>query len=74
VNEWNELIVTEFRGLRGGSYVQPDWDMGAWERDFNDPTLESSIVGFRVGLVPEPATLILLSMGAALIARRCKGG
>jgi len=50
VYEWNEQIVNRSnRGLRGGSFAKGPEDLAAAFRDFDDPTEEGEIWGFRLG-------------------------
>jgi formylglycine-generating enzyme required for sulfatase activity len=78
VFQWNEAkLLGTSRGTRGGC-----WDYGfdtvlsASARDYDVPSLEQSIEGFRVAsvaTVPEPGSFALLAAGAAgllLWARR----
>ena len=52
--EWNEAVLIDaFRGLRGGAYYQ-DTAGAAWTRYFDNPSFESSGIGFRVANVSEP--------------------
>jgi len=72
VIEWNEALIGSDRGVRGGSFgcsndsplassfrysVAPWWG-GSWT------------VGFRVASVPEPASAVLLLLGAGVFKRR----
>jgi sulfatase modifying factor 1 len=78
--EWNEDVFdSSARGLRGGSYNTPVWvgdgtvhSLSSEYRYGAGPTWETSGAGFRVALVPEPATINLLALcaAAAMIRRR----
>jgi len=74
VYEWNESVrVGKYRGLRGGSFYDftlSGADLHANWRRFNSPTTEFAYFGFRVVQVPEPAGLVLLSLGCFGILRR----
>jgi hypothetical protein len=69
--EWNEAKVTLFaRGLRGGAWSTTSFVQQAWFRvGANFPSGES--IGFRVAMVPEPGTLLLVAMASlGLLLRR----
>ncbi len=72
--EWNEaVIVGSYRGLRGGSVLDVDYDLHAADRYYDFyPSYEDNVIGFRVAEVPEPGTVGLLGLGmlAALRKRR----
>ena len=72
LSEWNEaVIVTSFRGVRGGSYGLPSDFMPASDRFVKPPAAESIITGFRVASVPEPSSGLLGAFGMlALMQRR----
>jgi formylglycine-generating enzyme len=75
VFEWNEAIVQGSRGWRGGSWFHGEWYLSAADRNFADyVTYESDTIGFRITIVPEPSTFVLLGIGALslLIAWRRK--
>lgn len=71
--EWNDA-VTDFSGLRGGSWLNNDRNMqSSYRTDSVAPTVEGGNIGFRVATVPEPSTYALLLMtgaGALWWARR----
>ena len=69
--EWNEtLIAYSYRGARGGSFFANDgFTLASNHRHFMYPDDEWWTVGFRVASVPEPATLILLSLGGLVLRR-----
>jgi formylglycine-generating enzyme required for sulfatase activity len=68
--EWNEAIVGSDRGVRGGGFLSiPDW-LAASIRGSNDPTDESNHLGFRVAMIPEPSTGLLLTAGLLGLALR----
>ncbi len=76
VFQWNEtLFGGSFRNLGGGAWDSLSEKLSSSERNGFDPTREFDILGFRVALVPEPAScsLALLAFGGlvALAARRC---
>ena len=69
--EWNETVVGPNRSYRGGSYAYYDYGLSSSCRYDDDPYDESGNMGFRVASVPEPATILLLSLGGlALIKKR----
>ncbi|MDD5326388.1 MAG: SUMF1/EgtB/PvdO family nonheme iron enzyme [Phycisphaerae bacterium] len=73
--EWNETLVDgSSRGLRGGGYDN-DWyvPLGTLQsafRNYADPTYENKKAGFRIAEVPEPCSLVLLSMGGLALLRK----
>ena len=75
VFEWNEEIVnTPDRGIRGGWFNSGPTDMAASTRGATFAEQES--IGFRVAMVPEPSTALLLASGLAALAvgrRRMSG-
>jgi formylglycine-generating enzyme len=67
VSEWNESIINPpTRGLRGGSFYDNWWYMLSSTRgDYGVTSLyEYSPIGFRVGNVPEPGSIVLLGVSA----------
>jgi sulfatase modifying factor 1 len=74
--EWNEALIDMmsngyYRGIRGGSYGSAGIILGSSGRGGNPPSLEDSLVGFRVAsIVPEPASLVLLGLGGLLIRKK----
>jgi len=75
VFEWNETIVYDScRGVRGGSYDNLDYDLCSYARpdydDYYNPYNEGYGIGFRVASIPEPATLLLLTLGGLFLRKR----
>ena len=78
--EWNETpnpYIVAYRGLRGGSFDGYNaFGAGGVDSlhasDWNGyyPTIESHSIGFRVSSVPEPCSLVLLSLGGLMLRRR----
>ena len=69
--EWNEYIdkSISFSAVRGGSWL------GGWPSSANwdlvSPTIENSIIGFRVASIPEPSSFLFGTIaGVGLLARR----
>lgn len=58
-----------YRGIRGGSYGSYDDYLSSSRRGFDHP-FGNSYTGFRVASVPEPATMVLLVFGAAILRRK----
>jgi len=72
--EWNEALIGSSRGLRGGSWFNIEFDLRSSRRSGNNPTDERVNVGFRVASpIPEPASALLLTLGAPLLLRRRRG-
>ena len=82
--EWNETINGGARGLRGGSFISRydfygnayGYGMYSSCRVSTVPPLTgvSAELGFRVVQIPEPTTLVLLSLGGLAMIRRRKRG
>ena len=74
VQEWNEGIPSESwlsRGRRGGDYSVIDDNMHASYRGTGNPADEHLARGFRLGEVPEPATLLIMAAaGLPLLLKR----
>ena len=70
--EWNEAFIESYRGLRGGSFIGYGSSLRAAYRIDSLPSLEVSVIGFRVSEVPEPATVAILMLGGIGILRRRK--
>ena len=72
--EWDEAVISGYRGLRGGSFNDTGNSLHASSRDdrYADPAHEVNNVGFRVSEVPEPATIVMLALGSVGILRRKK--
>jgi formylglycine-generating enzyme required for sulfatase activity len=75
VYEWNDTAIRpNTRGLRGGSFEDPNTSSLGWTFDgANSPYDQSSSIGFRVAFViPEPATygLVAIAMLAFGLLRR----
>lgn len=62
VSEWSDAVISGTkRGLRGGSWRTGPLEMRSLDRTSNDPTFESSTIGFRI--VPEPSSSVLVMLG-----------
>ncbi|MGA2916399.1 MAG: SUMF1/EgtB/PvdO family nonheme iron enzyme [Sedimentisphaerales bacterium] len=72
--EWNEtLIDSSYHGIRGGSYNTnggPGYYLISSTRSYVTTYNEDPTVGFRVASVPEPATLLLLSLGVVMLRKK----
>ncbi len=63
--EWTEAVSgSTQRGRRGGSYNWEYKTLRASARMGANPAGTSQSIGFRVGIVPEPSTAVLLGIGA----------
>ena len=70
--EWNDARVSgPYRGQRGGDFDTPRQALRAWYHyTVGEPSVEYSRVGFRIVVIPEPATLSLLALGGLAMIRR----
>lgn len=69
--EWTETLIGDSsRRVRGGSWGHVASCLGAsYDGSYCDPDYENSVIGFRIASVPEPATLLLLGLGAVMLRR-----
>jgi formylglycine-generating enzyme required for sulfatase activity len=66
VLEWNEAIIAgSRRGLRGDGFLGVPSYVAASFRAAQPGTLEQHNIGFRVAMIPEPTTALLLAVGIA---------
>ena len=68
--EWTEALIVDggFRVQRGGAYSFVPGDLAASIERLGTPTDEVDFVGFRVAMVPEPGTGLLLMVGMLTLA------
>jgi len=72
VYEWNETLVATsplLRGTRGGSFTSSPFFLEAAFSSSALATSELATIGFRVALIPEPGTGLLLMMGLLGLSR-----
>jgi formylglycine-generating enzyme required for sulfatase activity len=76
--EWNEARIDPMddspycRGFRGGTFDSYGTGMASVARDSTQPITEWQKLGFRVASVPEPCSLVLLSLGGLVLRSRKK--
>jgi sulfatase modifying factor 1 len=71
VEEWNETVVgSSTRGVRGGSFDDPDFFLLASRRYNQFPASSIPDLGFRLAYIPEPATILILALASVGILRR----
>ncbi len=70
VSEWNETLNRGERGYRGSEYGAASIWMSSYGSWHNQPVEEYGNMGFRVASVPEPCSLVLLSLGGLLLRRK----
>ena len=71
--EWNEaMLYNLYRGIRGGTYHDKSYRMMSTDSAVSSPSSGYMDVGFRVGQIPEPATMGLLVLGGLAVLRRHK--
>jgi formylglycine-generating enzyme required for sulfatase activity len=64
VSEWNETLINgSNRALRGGSFGTPAVILSAAYQGYNPPDAESGDTGFRLAMIPEPGTGLLVFAG-----------
>jgi formylglycine-generating enzyme required for sulfatase activity len=67
--EWNESVSTLFsRFLRGGSFDFSSSTLAASSRNQYFPANANGNAGFRIAMIPEPTTALLLATGLAGLA------
>jgi formylglycine-generating enzyme required for sulfatase activity len=67
---WN---TTNYRSARGGFWSTADWLPSYLSSEFQayqDVNREITSVGFRVAVIPEPATMIILALGGLALLRK----
>jgi len=68
-------IAEKNRELRGGSWYDASSGLGASARGLDNPRVEADYIGFRVAMIPEPSTglLVVLGLSGLLLKRRKTG-
>ena len=66
--EWNDAVIGSNRGLRGGSWSGNESVLRATSRSSFSPANESSIIGFRIDIIPEPGVLGMMTLGIVILA------
>ena len=78
IREWNETPIDgSYRGIRGGCYADHWTNLGVENltssyRYGMTQDYENRLLGFRIAEIPEPATLLLLGLGAFMATKRRK--
>jgi formylglycine-generating enzyme len=69
VSQWTEYVGSSGRLMRGGNWGGPSNLLGSVSPLFilENPTGETSGIGFRVALVPEPSAMVLASVAGVLV-------
>jgi formylglycine-generating enzyme required for sulfatase activity len=76
VAEWDEAIIiisgrpSPYRGLRGGAWSFGSSQLAASARDSIYPFFEDTTVGFRIAMIPEPGTGLLVTVGLLALGVR----
>jgi formylglycine-generating enzyme required for sulfatase activity len=75
--EWNETICVNWsgsgRGLRGSAFNDYGGNIPSGYGSYmGSPSIEYGDLGFRVASIPEPCSLVLMSLGGLLLSRRKK--
>ena len=70
IGEWNETLSDSSRGIRGGSYNSSFPSLQSSDQNFTSPYYDYDSVGFRVASVPEPCSLVILSLGGLVLLRK----
>jgi sulfatase-modifying factor enzyme 1 len=71
--EWNETSFGEgYRGVRGGAFSWPADTLAASDREYADLYISSlySDFGFRIAMIPEPSTNLLVIAGLLALGVR----
>ena len=69
--EWNQAVInSSFRGLRGGNWFNLSVNLATSRRDFNIPSNENGLIGFRVASIPEPSTGLIGVLGMLGLMQR----
>lgn len=75
VREWNETLISGFRGSRGGMWSGNANLLQSSIQGSGNPSNDGDFIGFRVATVPEPSTYVLAIFGGAfLLWRRSRRG
>jgi formylglycine-generating enzyme len=75
VLELNEAIpVSSNRGMRGGWFGNFPYYLAAYDREWVAPYFESNAIGFRLAMIPEPSTGLLVVAGLVAFAARRRVG
>jgi hypothetical protein len=65
--EWNEAMINapipNLRGIRGAGFANDPSYLAASLRDSAGPRGSSAVLGFRLALIPEPSTGLLVVAG-----------